>query len=72
MLKNEYSSLELISARLNLPEGYLKELVEEGRIPYLAVGKRKRFQLNTVRTALDKIEKQSIRESRKHTILGGR
>lgn len=56
MFKNEYISLELISARLNLPEKYLKELIEEGKIPYLAVGKRKRFQEQAVRAALSEIE----------------
>lgn len=60
MFNDEYIQLELISARLNLPEKYLKELVEDGKIPYLAVGKRKRFQEQAVRAALNDIEQAEL------------
>ena len=71
MENEKYIGLETLAIRLGLSQAYLKRQAESGKIPCLKVGSRLRFQLNTVRTALDKIEKQSIRESQKRTILGG-
>lgn len=69
MFENQYISLELISAKLNLPEKYLSELVIQGKIPYLSVGKRKRFKEQAVRTALNRIEIMPKSQAIHQTIL---
>lgn len=72
MFDNEYISLESVSARLNLSVKYLQQQIEVGQIPYLTVGKRKRFRESAVRESLKKIERQAAKEKHQpKTILGG-
>lgn len=65
---NDYLSIAALSGRLGLSEAYLKEQATAGRIPFLIVKGRRKFNVGTVRAALDKIEQQSLRPNRR-TIL---
>jgi len=56
MFENEYISLASVSARLNLPETYLRKLVDDKLIPHLNINGRMRFQEQAVRDALSDIE----------------
>jgi len=49
---SEYIALEALAARLNLPQEYIKELAQNGDIPYLYVNGRMRFCEPDVRQAL--------------------
>lgn len=72
MFDDDYISLESISARLNLSVKYLQQKVKVGQIPFLTVGKRKRFRESAVREALAKIERQATEEKhQRKAILGG-
>lgn len=48
-----YISLEVLSATLGLPKGYLKDLADSGEIPCLDVNGRRRFNYQVVRETLD-------------------
>lgn len=54
----KYISLELLAIRVNLPQKYLSELVKSGKLPFLQVGKWKRFNIYAVQAALAKLEKK--------------
>ena len=47
-----YRSLEALAAALALPKAWLKHEADAGRIPYLMVGPRRRFDLRAVRDSL--------------------
>ena len=46
--------------RLALPGKWLRQEVDAGRIPYLQVGRRRLFDLETVRAALAKRSAQEV------------
>ena len=54
MFENESSfiSLSALSGRLSLPESFLKNLADEGKIPFLTVNGRRRFNPRAVDKAL--------------------
>jgi hypothetical protein len=58
MFDNEYVSLEKVAGQLNLPQRYLRELTNAGKIAHLLVGGRLRYQVKGVREALSLIEHQ--------------
>jgi excisionase family DNA binding protein len=51
-MTNEYISLDELSVRLRLPRRFLRQEVNAGRIPYLRVGGRLRFEAAAVGEAL--------------------
>ncbi len=51
----EYISLEILAAKLKLPQNYLRNLAESHQIPTLNVGSRLRFNPEAVQQALNKI-----------------
>jgi len=53
MADDEYISLEKVSRRLRLPQRYIRQETEAGKIPHLIVGGRLRYQEKAVREALD-------------------
>jgi excisionase family DNA binding protein len=56
METQKYISMELLAVRLNLPQKFLTELVEKGKLPFLKVGKWKRFDIDAVRKALAELQ----------------
>ena len=50
-----YISLESLAATLQLPQKYLKGLIQVSKIPSLDVNGRLRFNLKAVHKALDKL-----------------
>ncbi len=57
----DYISFECLAATLCLSPQYLKRLIDSGKIPYLDTGNgRKRFQEESVRLALTKIEQEVL------------
>ncbi len=52
---NEYLSLDALSATLSLPRQYLKRLAVGGKIPFLLVGSRMRFNLVSVKESLTQL-----------------
>lgn len=62
----DYLSLDSLALQLALPKTYMKRLVDAGKIPYLTVSGRKRFQEKSVRQALERM----ATTSRQRTILG--
>jgi len=52
----QYISLEMVSARVNLSERFIREKTKAGKIPHLIVGGRLRFQVKSVRAALKDME----------------
>lgn len=63
---NEYISLEALAAILGLPKMYLRRLANQGLIPYLDVGGRKRFIEGEVRKVLTEMSaiKNNAREGK--------
>lgn len=47
-----YHSLDSLAVTLGLPRRFLREQVQEGRIPYLKIGDRLRFDEGAVREAM--------------------
>lgn len=64
----EYLSIAALSGRLGLSEAYLKEQATAGRIPFLIVKGRRKFNVSTVRESLSRIEQQSVKEKRGKSI----
>ena len=57
----DYISFECLAGTLCLSPAYLKRLVDSGKIPYLDTGNgRKRFQEESVRLVLTKIEQEVL------------
>ena len=57
----DYINLECLALALSLPKTYMQQLVKDGKIPYLDTGNgKKRFQEQTVRLALNKLERQVL------------
>jgi len=52
METKEYISLEILAAKLRLPQSYLRNLVENSQIPALKVNGRLRFNFEAVEKAL--------------------
>ena len=52
-----YISLDVLAGTLSLPKPYLKKLADDGKIPFLNVSGRRRFNTKSVRAALQKLEK---------------
>ena len=55
MNTTEYIPEEVLAIRLGLPKTYVKRLVREHRIPYLKVGRWKRYDEQAVRQVLAKL-----------------
>jgi hypothetical protein len=53
-----YHSIESLALELHLPQGYLRKLAAENKIPFLVVGGRKRFNPKAVQIALDNFSQQ--------------
>ena len=71
MIDDEYTSLEKVSRQLRLPQSYIRQQTEAGKIPHLIVGGRLRYQVKAVREALSRIERQANRLSEQRpTVLG--
>ena len=51
-MANEFIPLHCLALRLDLPKSYLKRLVKQGKIPYVATGNRKRFNQADVCNAI--------------------
>lgn len=51
----DYVSLRVLGSRLGLSSGFLKRLADEGKIPFLQVGRQRRFNISQVRAILLKI-----------------
>ena len=60
-MRTQYLSLEALAATLGLPQKYLKDLVQNGKIPCLNVNGRLKFDPDNVRKALDRIASLSQR-----------
>jgi hypothetical protein len=56
----QYISLEILSAKTNLPQKYLKELSGKDLIPYLNVNGRLRFNPSAVQEALDNLAAKAV------------
>jgi len=56
----QYIPLEVLATRLNLPARYLRDLADEGKIPYLVTGKRRYFSQDTVASALDELARRQM------------
>jgi excisionase family DNA binding protein len=54
-MNTTYYTLESLAIKLNLPQGYLRQMAEGKKIPFLVVGGRKRFNPAQVQAALDKL-----------------
>jgi hypothetical protein len=67
MIDDEYTSLEKVSRQLRLPQSYIRQQTEAGKIPHLIVGGRLRYQVKAVREALARL---STTEKRRQTVLG--
>ena len=67
MIDDEYISLEKVSRQLRLPQKYIRQQTEAGKIPHLVVGGRLRYQVRAVREALAGL---SSIEKRRQTVLG--
>ena len=52
MNTTEYISLEILAAKLRLPQSYLRNLAEKSQIPALNVNGRLRFNLVAVQQVL--------------------
>lgn len=48
----DYVSLRILSSRLGLSGGYLKRLADGGKIPFLQVGRQRRYNISQVREVL--------------------
>jgi hypothetical protein len=55
MPKRQFISLTRLAEETSLPKAYLAELAEKGLIPALKVNGRLRFNLETVRNALNEL-----------------
>jgi hypothetical protein len=55
METKKYISFEVLAASTRLPQKYLKDLIAAGKIPYLDVNGRMRFNPAQVQAALDKL-----------------
>ena len=60
---NDYLSIAALSGRLGLSEAYLKEQANAGRIPFLIVKGRRKFNVGAVRAALAKMEQTGTTSS---------
>tara|TARA_Y100000310_G_scaffold213286_1_gene214190 strand:+ start:1797 stop:1991 length:195 start_codon:yes stop_codon:yes gene_type:complete len=58
-MRTQYLSLEALAATLGLPQKYLRELADQGEIPYLSVSGRMRFNEREVRSALSVISRKT-------------
>jgi len=56
--------LDVLALKLALPGKWLRQEVDAGRIPYLQVGRRRLFDLETVRAALVKRSAQEVDDDR--------
>ncbi|MFP4354879.1 MAG: excisionase family DNA-binding protein [Phycisphaerae bacterium] len=50
-----YDSLEALAARLCLPKAYLRRLADQGDIPFLQVGRWRRFDPEAVKESLNRL-----------------
>ena len=57
-----YTSLDGLATALGLPRTYLRELADEGQIPFLDVRGRRRFSEPQVREALRQRAEQTLAE----------
>lgn len=62
MFDDGYITLDLLATRLNLPYAYLKDLAERGKIPFLSVRGRKRFNEKEVRSSLKVMSRSNLKE----------
>lgn len=62
-MRHAYLSLDVLAARLSLPQWFLEEEARQGRIPCLRVGERVRFDEDAVAAAL---RRQSNRAGPRH------
>jgi hypothetical protein len=53
--KSKFETLEGLAAEFHLPQRYLRDLANQGKIPFLNVGGRLRFNPRAVADALDRI-----------------
>jgi len=62
-MTKQYLSLEALAATLGLPQKYIKNLAQQGQIPFLNVNGRKRFCEPEVRDALSELSKGKNEEA---------
>lgn len=71
MFDDGYISLENLSASLSLPQGYLKQLAADRKIPFLLIGSRMRFNMKDVQEALGKLASNDFQDAELKGQSGG-
>ena len=69
MFDDGYISLEHIAALAGLSQKFIRDQVKAGKIPYLMVNGRMKFQENHVRGALEQLEQTTAGQG-KHVLTG--
>ena len=62
MFDSGYITLDSLTTRMNLPRAYLQDLVERGKLPFLSVRGRERFNEAEVRAALKEMSLNNSKE----------
>ncbi|MBA7696835.1 hypothetical protein ES703_105487 [subsurface metagenome] len=62
MFEDGYINLDSLTTRLNLPRAYLQDLVKRGKLPFLSVKGRERFNEAEVRAALKEMSLNNSQE----------
>lgn len=61
--EKEYETITSAGARLGLSDSFLKRLINEGKLPYLRVGRSRMLHLETVRATLVELAKESVSDA---------